>query len=46
MTIRLGNIAEGNDFFARKTELEDFWDYLEGNHVVLTGPVAWVNRPC
>lgn len=38
MAIRLGNIAEGNDFFARKTELEDFWNYLEGNHVVLTGP--------
>ena len=38
MTIRLGNIAAGNDFFARKTELEDFWRYLEGNHVVLTGP--------
>lgn len=38
MSIRLGNIAEGNDFFARQTELADFWDYLEGNHVVLTGP--------
>lgn len=38
MTIRLGNIAEGDDFFARKTELEDFWRYLAGNHVVLTGP--------
>ena len=29
MPIRLGNIAEGNDFFARETELADFWDYLE-----------------
>lgn len=38
MAIRLGNIAEGDDFFARTTELDDFWECLEGNHVVLSGP--------
>ena len=38
MPIRLGNIASGDDFFDRATELEDLWRYLEGNHVALTGP--------
>jgi hypothetical protein len=38
VAIRLGNIADGEDFFARETELSDLWTYLEGNHIVLTGP--------
>ncbi len=38
MAIRLGNKAEGADFFDRVTEQEDFWRYLEGNHIVLSGP--------
>lgn len=38
MPIRIGNIASGADFFDRKTELEDLWRYVEGNHIALTGP--------
>ena len=38
MPIRIGNIASGNDFFDRETELEDIWRYVEGNHIALTGP--------
>jgi hypothetical protein len=38
MAIRVGNKAEGPDFFDRITEREDFWRYLEGNHLLLTGP--------
>ncbi len=38
MAIRVGNIASGDDFFDRLSELEDMWRYLEGNHVSLTGP--------
>jgi uncharacterized protein len=38
MPIRLGNKAEGADFFDRETEREDLWRHLEGNHVVLSGP--------
>ena len=38
MPIRAGAIADGDDFFDRKIELEDFWRYIEGNHIVLTGP--------
>jgi hypothetical protein len=38
MVMRLGNKAEGADFFDRVTEQEDFWRYLEGNHIVLSGP--------
>lgn len=32
MTIKLGNKADGEDFFDRVTEREDLWRYLEGNH--------------
>ena len=38
MVMRLGNKAEGADFFDRVTEQEDLWRYLEGNHIVLSGP--------
>jgi uncharacterized protein len=38
MAIRVGNKAEGRDFFDRVTEREDIWRYLEGNHVLLSGP--------
>jgi len=38
MPIRLGNKAEGEDFFDRETEREDLWHALAGNHVVLSGP--------
>jgi hypothetical protein len=38
MAIRGGNKAEGEDFFDRATEREDIWRYLEGNHIVLSGP--------
>ncbi len=38
MAMRLGNKAEGIDFFDRVTEREDLWRYLEGNHIVLSGP--------
>jgi hypothetical protein len=38
MVMRLGGKAEGADFFDRITERDDFWRYLEGNHIVLSGP--------
>lgn len=38
MTIKLGNKADGEDFFDRDTERQDLWHYLLGNHVVLSGP--------
>lgn len=38
MPIRAGAIAEGTDFFDRATELQDLWRYIEGNHILLTGP--------
>lgn len=38
MPIKLGNKADGEDFFDRETEREDLWRYLEGNHIVLSGP--------
>lgn len=38
MPIKLGNKADGEDFFDRDTEREDLWRYLEGNHIVLSGP--------
>ncbi|MBC7953534.1 MAG: ATP-binding protein [Rhodospirillaceae bacterium] len=38
MTIKLGNKADGEDFFDRQTEREDLWRYVEGNHIVLSGP--------
>ncbi len=36
--MRLGSKAEGADFFDRVTERDDLWRYLEGNHIVLSGP--------
>lgn len=38
MAIRLGNKADGDDFFDREREREDLWRYLTGNHIVLSGP--------
>lgn len=38
MPIRLGNKADGDDFFDRESERDDLWRYLEANHVVLSGP--------
>jgi uncharacterized protein len=38
MPIRLGNKADGDDFFDREREREDLWRHLEGNHIVLSGP--------
>jgi len=38
MAIRLGNKAEGQDFFDRVTEREDIWRFLESNHLLLSGP--------
>jgi len=38
MAIRVGAIAEGEDFFDRVTELDDLWRYVEGNHILLSGP--------
>ena len=38
MVMRLGSKAEGADFFDRDTERDDLWRYLEGNHIVLSGP--------
>jgi len=35
--IRVGNKADGDDFFDRTAEREDLWRYLSGNHVVLSG---------
>ncbi len=37
MPIRVGNKADGDDFFDRTAEREDLWRYLSGNHVVLSG---------
>lgn len=37
MPIRVGNKADGDDFFDRTAEREDLWRYLAGNHVVLSG---------
>lgn len=38
MPIKLGNKADGEDFFDRVSEREDLWNYLQGNHIVLSGP--------
>lgn len=38
MAIRVGNKAEGRDFFDRVTEREDIWRLLDGNHLLLSGP--------
>lgn len=38
MAIRVGNKADGDDFFDRVTEREDIWRHLEGNHIVVSGP--------
>ena len=38
MPIKLGNKADGEDFFDRVGERDDLWRYLEGNHIVLSGP--------
>ncbi len=38
MPIRLGNKADGDDFFDREREREDLWRHLEGNHIILSGP--------
>ena len=37
MALRIGNIARGDDFFGRVREMEDLWEYLEGNHITFTG---------
>ena len=36
--MKLGAIATGDDFYDRKTECADLWRYLEGEHVVASGP--------
>ncbi|OQX05248.1 MAG: hypothetical protein BWK76_27745 [Desulfobulbaceae bacterium A2] len=36
--MKVGNKADGADFFDRDTEREDLWRYLAGNHIVLSGP--------
>ncbi len=36
--MKLGTIATGDDFFDRKSECADLWRYLEGDHVVASGP--------
>ncbi|MCG6860524.1 MAG: hypothetical protein LJE70_04470 [Chromatiaceae bacterium] len=38
MPIRVGNKAEGRNFFDRVREREEIWRYLAGNHIVLSGP--------
>lgn len=38
MTIKLGNKADGDEFFDRVNERLDLWNYLQGNHIVLSGP--------
>ena len=38
MAIRVGNKADGEDFFDRETEREAIWRYLESNHILLSGP--------
>ena len=36
--MKLGNIAQGDDFFDRKRELEDLQRYLRDDHIALVGP--------
>lgn len=36
--MKLGNIADGADFYDRKQECADIWRYLQDNHLVITGP--------
>lgn len=36
--MKLGNIADGADFYGRQQECEDIWRYLQDNHLVITGP--------
>ena len=38
MSIPVGNKAQGEDFFDRERECEELWRYLEGNHILLSGP--------
>jgi hypothetical protein len=38
MSIPVGAKAEKEQFFGRVRELRDFWDLLDRNHVVLSGP--------
>lgn len=38
MSIPVGNKAQGGDFFDREREREELWRYLEGNHILLSGP--------
>jgi len=38
MSFPVGTTAEGTQFFGRARELCDFWDLLDSNHVVLSGP--------
>lgn len=49
--MKLGNLATGSDFFGRDTEREDFWRFIEDNHLVLSGPrrlgkSSLINRLC
>lgn len=36
--MKVGNKADGDDFFDRESERQDLWRYLEDNHIVLSGP--------
>lgn len=36
--MKLGNIADGADFYDREVERKDIWRYLEDNHIVASGP--------
>ncbi len=36
--MKLGNIADGADFYDRKQECADIWRYLQDNHLIITGP--------
>lgn len=38
MTIPVGSIARGEDFFDREHERRKLWSALDGNHVVISGP--------
>lgn len=38
MSLKPGNKADGDDFFDRVNERDDLWRYLEGNHIVPSGP--------
>lgn len=38
MTIPVGSIARGDDFFDREHERRKLWSALEGNHIVISGP--------